>query len=157
MGSALQFADMGLYQTKCQLIEQLAALTPKTVLESAANIAAWAKDYASSYLKAHPGRSQAQATRLGYACILQMIAHAFHHALRISVDPDQAWTCPDQPNTISSLAQRYDPWGCNQAIRATWRAQTTLTHNVNPTLIFESLMLDYLDYAQSVDKMGLIY
>ena len=155
LGSALQFSEMGLYQAKCQLIEQLAGLTAQTVLEYAASITAWAKGYAVSYLKAHPGRSQTQATRLGYECIGQMIAHAFHHALRISADPNQAWTCPDQTAAISSLARRYDPWACSQAIRATWRAQTTLAHNVNPTLIFEALMLNYLDYAHSVAKMGI--
>ena len=154
LGPALQLAQMGLYQAKCQLIEQLAALSQRTVLELAGYIVTWAKGYAGAYLEAHPGRSQAQATRMGYECLLQMIAHAFSLVLRRSVDADSDQVALDQPAAISSLADRYDPWGCSQAIRATWRAQETLAHNVNPALIFESLMLDYLDYAELAPVTG---
>lgn len=147
LGPALQLAQMGIYKTKCQLVEQLAGLTGRTVLEFAGNIAVWAKEYANAYLEAHPGRSQAQATRLGFDCIGQMITHAFRQALRASAGAKGAGFL-DQPALIESLAGSFGAWGCSQAIRATWRAQATLSRNVNPTLIFESLMLNYLDYAR---------
>ena len=51
----------------------------------------------------------------------------------------------DQAQAIGRIAERFGATGCSGAIRATCRAERLLESNVNAALLFESLLLDYLD------------
>jgi DNA polymerase-3 subunit delta' len=154
LGVALELAEMELYEKKCVLISQLARLSYDSVLEIASWLTEQAKDYAQIYLKKKPGPSQSAAVRRGYLFFLQMLSHAFHLAIRSLADAGQMDSPGlDQGEEISRIAETFDLTGCSQAIRATYRAGGLLHQNVNVSLIFESLMLQYLDYSKKGVKL----
>jgi hypothetical protein len=146
---AQDLAAMNIYEEKCQLAEQLSGLSHGTALELAAWLQERAKDYAESYLKQHKDHAQSMATREGQGRWLSMVAHIFTTALRMSAgaDPNELPGAGDQAAVLETLARRFGTVGCAEAIRATSRAQGQLEANANPTLTFESLMLNYLGLA----------
>jgi len=150
LGTALQLSRMALYDVKCQLVAKLAELDYSSLLVMAQWLVARAKDAAQAYLQEHPDASASQATRKGQFCLLQIAAHTFHQALRSTLgSPLPARQCCDQPEPIRRIAEKLTPDGCAAAVRATCKAQRLLQANANPTLIFESLLLDYIDCASN--------
>ena len=153
LGPALQLARAGLYPKKRELVEQLARLNHGSVLLIAAWIVQQAKSYAQFYLKEHPQYSQTAASRQAHHYWLGVIIHALAQALRCLAGLsgaagtlNQAGAL-DQAGDIEQLANRFGLAGCADAIGATVRAQGLLEANTNPALVFESLLLQYLDYV----------
>ena len=170
LGPALELAQLNLYEKKCQLIEQLANLNYYSVLDVAAWIVDQAKEFARSYQKqqqAPPddnvkkpgpakkkgGRSRESSqpltspTRLGQTYFLQMLSHAFSETLRFHGQQEQEkpqLVSPESDRQIAQIAQKYSPWACAKAVSATARTEGLLQANVNPSLLFESLMIEYL-------------
>jgi DNA polymerase III subunit delta' len=175
LGPALELAQMNLYEKKCQLIEQLANLNYYSALDVAAWIVDQAKEFARSYQKQHKespaedtkkpgpakkksGRSRESGqpltslTRLGQTYFLQMLSHAFSETLRFHGQQEQEKpqsVNPESARQIAQIAQKYPPWACARAVRATARTEGLLQANVNPSLLFESLMIEYIDCAAS--------
>ena len=173
LGPALELAQMNLYEKKCQLIEQLANLNYYSALDVAAWIVDQAKEFARSYQKQHKeppaedtkksgptkkkgGRSRESGqpltspTRLGQTYFLQMLSHAFSETLRFHGQQEQGKpqsVNPESARQIAQIAQKYPPWACARAVRATARTEGLLQANVNPSLLFESLMIEYVDCA----------
>ena len=144
LGPALQLARADLYRQKRELVDHLAALNHGSALLIAAWIVQQAKSYAQIYLKEHPQYSQTAASRQAHHFWLGVIIHALAQALRCLGGLPGAL---DQPAAIEQLAGRFGLAGCADAIGATVRAQAQLQANTNPALVFESLMLHYLDYG----------
>ncbi|MCK5271159.1 MAG: AAA family ATPase [Sedimentisphaerales bacterium] len=173
LGPALELAQMNLYEKKCQLIEQLANLNYYSALDVAAWIVDQAKEFARSYQKQRQeapadnakkpgpakkkgGRSRESGqpltspTRLGQTYFLQMLSHAFSETLRFHGRQEQEnpqSVNPESARQIAQIAQKYSPWACAKAVRATARTEGLLQANVNPSLLFESLMIAYMDCA----------
>lgn len=148
LGPALELARMDLYAKKCAIIEKLSQLTYGSVLQMAGEIAEDAKDFAQSYLKLQPDSSPSDALRQGQMCFLRMLSHAFSVALRQGAEGAESIAeGVDQPANIQQIMRKYRTSGCARAIRATARAESALGANVNPALIFESLMVEYLSCA----------
>ncbi|MCK5269992.1 MAG: AAA family ATPase, partial [Sedimentisphaerales bacterium] len=162
LGPALELAQLNLYEKKCQLIEQLANLNYYSALDVAAWIVDQAKEFARSYQKQYKeppaedtkkpglakkkgGRSRESGqpltspTRLGQTYFLQMLSHAFSETLRFHGQQEQEK--PQSVNAesarqIAQIAQKYSPWACARAVRATARTEGLLQANVNPSLLF---------------------
>jgi DNA polymerase-3 subunit delta' len=143
LGPALELAQMALYEAKCHLFEQLGLLGYGSALDLAAWIVDQAKVFGQSYLESHPGHSLSDATRQGQSYFLQMITYAFSLALRRTVGVGQ-----QGGSEIARIAERFCPGACARAIRAACRSESLLYTNVNVPLLFESLMLDCMDYAE---------
>ena len=103
------------------------------------------------------GQPLTSPTRLGQTYFLQMLSYAFSEALRFHgrQEPEQAddglpdntetqSVSPESVRQITQIAQKYSPWACARAVRATARTEGLLQANVNPSLLFESLMIEYL-------------
>ncbi|MCK4627837.1 MAG: AAA family ATPase [Sedimentisphaerales bacterium] len=170
LGPALELAQLNLYEKKCQLIRQLAGLNYYSALDVAAWIVDQAKEFARSYQKQRQepstddtkkpgptkkkgGRSRESGqpltspTRLGQTYFLQMLSHAFSEALRFHGQQEQGKpqsVNPESARQIAQIAQKYSPWACAKAVRATAHTEGLLQANVNPSLLFESLMIEYL-------------
>lgn len=155
LGLAINLAKMGFYETKQQLTEKLARLGYPTVLESAEWLSEKARQYAQDYLKDHPNHSQAQVVRQGQGQLLELISHAFSLALRVSTGNKSLYPENlEQGDLIEQIGHKFGSIGCAEAIRTTARAYGLLQANVNPTLIFESVMLNYLDYISGAGPAG---
>lgn len=143
LGPALRLGQLELYQTKSELIEQLAGLNWATALTTAAWITEQAKGFSQRLLAVREDLAASSATRQGYRFFLEVLSHGFNQALRQGTLGPAAGV--DQAEAIGRLAQMFGPAGCGEAIWAIFRAETMLEANVNPTLLFESLMLECLD------------
>ncbi len=143
LGKALILANMGLYHAKCDLLHLISTLTQETALTTADWIVKQAKTFADAYMKLHPHESKSDATRQGYMFQLQFIAHALTST--IHYNSQKTGFSTDQPEIIANLARQFDPIKAGQAIRAIHQAEKRLRANVNPTLIFESILLEYID------------
>jgi DNA polymerase III subunit delta' len=148
LGVGLRLAGMEMYDRKCFIINKLSNLSYAGALELAAELVNLAKDYAQKLLKENPSLSPSDAERKGQFHWLEILIHAFSLALRTaSGSMEFENQCSDQVDSITQIAAQYGALGCGEAIRATYSARRLFGANVNPTLIFESLMLDYLCYA----------
>jgi DNA polymerase III subunit delta' len=146
LGDALRLGRAEIYPIKCELVEQLSRLDYPVALELAGWIVEQAKEYAAKYADEQSQESPGSAVRQGYFLLLRMLSQAFSSAMRSSVDPGLAigagW---DQPVALKKISDRFGPGRCAQAIRATHHAGNLIGANVNPALIFESLLLKYID------------
>ena len=148
LGEALTLAKMNLYGMKCDLIRMLAELNYGSVLLMAKWMIEQAKEFGRNFSKENE-ESESSAVRRGQLCLLHMIIHAFRQALRMSVQTDTPKTdIPDQGEILRKIAEQYGPVGSGKAIRATYQAENKVHANVNGSLIFESLLLNYIDYAR---------
>ena len=138
-------AKLDFYATKCLLVEQLAQLSRKTVLKFAEWLVEAGKAFSKNILKVSPELSASDTTRQGYVTLMEVITHSFVMALYYQVNSGRIdGENVDQPGEIQQLATKTGPLACSRAIRGVSRAQKRLQANVNPTLIFESLLLEYL-------------
>jgi len=150
LGVGLRLSRMEMYERKCRIIKRLTELSYATALELAGELVESAKDYAQKFLKENPGNSSSDAERRGQYHWLEILTHAFSLALRIVSHPEGVeMQFNDQVESIQKIAVRYGALGCSEAIRSTYRARGLFGANVNATLIFESLMLEYLGYASA--------
>ena len=147
LGLALRLARMDLYGQKRELVEHLADLGPSSALSVAKWMVEQAKGYAKAYLEEFPGYSQSSGVRQGYGFFLGVIGHVFRQALRSGVAAAAAGPV-DQADAVAKIGRCFGPRGCAEAICATWRAQARLEANVNATLIFETLLLQYIDCSR---------
>ena len=147
LGPAIASAQSNNYAVKCEFVEKLAELDYPTLLLTAQWIIDRAKEHGQALLEANPLATAGQTTRVGQSFFLQVAAETFRSVLR---SPVSQFADVDQPETIAHLAQKFFPKACAAAIDATCRAERLIDANVNATLIFESLMLDYLDAAAGV-------
>ncbi len=150
LGVGLRLARMEMYDRKCRIIKDLTELSYANALELAGELLDSAKDFAQKFLKENPGNSTSDAERQGQFHWLEILIHAFGQALHTASQPEGV-EIPgnEQIEFIKKIATRYGVLGCSEAIRSTFRARRLFGANVNPTLIFESLMLEYLDYTST--------
>jgi len=147
LGVAMELAKVeGFYATACELMGKMAELSYESALDLAEWLTGQGKEFSESYLQQNPDYSASDASRLGYSNILKVIAHGFDAALRHSAGEAPA-AGPENFDVIERLADRYDAYGCSQVINAANTAQSRLTANVNPALIFETVLLECIDYA----------
>jgi len=155
LGVALELAGLGLYENKCELVRHLAELEYDSVLETAGWLVEQAKEYAEKQLKANPDLSQSATVRRGQKFYLQMMAHAFHLVIRrLAEGGGSDGGAADQAVEIDRMARMFGLRGASQAIRGTERAARLLNQNVNVSLIFESLMLQCLNYSKKRKNAG---
>lgn len=143
LGLALRLGQLDFYGVKCRLVEQLAHLDRESVLKMAAWLVDTGKAFSQAFVKQHPDRSPSDATKQGYSCLLELICHTFSETLHYQIEDRQNQL--DQPEMIKRLAGIFTPLAASGAIRAAGRAQERFRANVNPALIFESLLLEYLE------------
>ena len=153
LGYALKFAKLNLYPVKCQMLESLADFTAAQVLETAAWMVEKAKEFGENYLEGRENYSKSDADRQGMGFLLEVQAYAFRQALRSQAGLLGAQVV-DQQQVIIKIGARFGLEGSSAAIRSAARAQRNLESNVNPALIFESLLLNYLDYVRAAARAG---
>ena len=141
---------MDIFKEKCELVEHLSRLNYETALTLAAWLVERAKKFGKSWQDKHPKDTTATADRHGYECWLEIICHVFYMALRGATGPDMGLPIEsEQADIVGRITRKYDAWGCAGAIRAIYRAQGQLEANVNPGLLFESLLLECIGYERS--------
>lgn len=146
LGLASELAQSGFYETKCDLVRGFANLDYNSALAFAGELLGKVKGYSEAYLKKHPDDSASEVTRMYQRWMLWILSYTLSKALRRSAGvPDSA--AVDQSSEIERIGSKYGTIGSSRAIRATVRAEALIGANVNPALIFETLMLDYLGYA----------
>ena len=143
LGLALRLSELEMFGPKCELIEQVAKLGYENVLTLAAWMVEQAKEFALRVVATQKDLAQSSAVRQGQKLLLEMLSHGFNRALNYSAGSETSES--SQGEQIERLAETFGPLGCAEAIWATFRAQTKLEANVNPALLFESLMIEYLD------------
>jgi len=147
LGVALELAKVeGFYAAACELMGKMAELSYESALDTAEWLTEKGKEFCESYLQQNPDNSASDAARLGYSCILKVISHSFAAALGYPAGRVPVAEAENR-GAIERLADEYDAYGCSQAINAANTAQSRLNANVNPALIFETLLLECIDYA----------
>ena len=150
LGVGMRLARLGMYERKCIIINKLANLSYTVALELAGDLVESAKYYAQKFLKENPEYSSSDAERRGQFHCLEILAHAFSQSLHMSSRSEGCEVhLSDQVESIRKISIRYGALGSGQAVRATCRARGFFGANVNATLIFESLMLEYLGYTSA--------
>jgi len=166
--TALTLAKMGVFEQKRVILAKLAQLGFASALSLAQEVLAAAKGYGQQLAEDHPEMTPGDADRRGQLLWLEVLAHAFSQALRLTagVGPDlsssQSGPSPtdqalsseapmpaeyDQQEVVATLAQRWTAQGCADAIQASHRAVSQVRANVNAALIFEGLMLEYTRFC----------
>ena len=141
LGQALNLAELDLYPVKTELYEKLGSIGYSSVIDLAEWMINTAKQYGKVYLETHPKHSSSDATRQGQLLIIRLMTYAFRCAMLYSVDGKML--CNDQPGPIQELAAKFDNEKLSEMIRAGHTASMRLSSNVNPSLTFESLLIDY--------------
>ena len=142
LGAALGLSEMQLYDMACELTRRLAGLTAANVLDTAEWMVNAAKEYGKKVTEENKERSASAATRDGQHQILNMLIHALNRAMRSQVN--YVTDSYDTETAIGEHSLRFDLPALPDAVRATHEAHEKIDANVNPTLIFESLLLGYL-------------
>ena len=142
----MRLAKLEMYEAKRKMIEEVSRLSYENVLTLAAWVVDEAKGFAQRMLATEKDLAQSSANRQGQQLFLEMLSHGFQLALQTSSgEPAGVAGRIDQGEEIAQIAGKFGPLGCSEAIWTTFQAQTKLEANVNPTLLFESLMLQYID------------
>ena len=159
LGYALQLAQMGLYDTKREFLEQLGRLS----YDNALVLAEWLQSQAKEFGKVLGGKqseiSTSDADRQGRLFWLDIIVHVFSQVTRRQVfgpsgqlsEPgsQNQLDQPDQAEQLDQIGRRFDPYVCSRVIKAVTVSRRYIFANVNPALIFESLMLECLNCASA--------
>ncbi len=140
LGMALNLSGSVLGEVRSDLLSRLSAVDYDTALEMAGWLVDVGKKYGDS-LKDETEQSGAENTRDGQILLMEMMIHGFSLALREAAGVDVSGA--GERDSVSKLAGRFGSYGASEAIRATARAQGQLYANVNATLLFESLLLEY--------------
>lgn len=145
LGVALRLARGPWYDIKCSLVDQLANLSYPTVREQAGWLVDQAKDYGEKEGKEQAEGSKSELVRQGQDYLLELQAETFRSAIRVQSGLD---ALIDQTDLIRRIGDRFGVLGCSQAIRQSGAARRYLQANVSPPLLFEWLMLEYLNCAR---------
>ncbi len=147
LGYALQLSQMGLYEAKSEFVEQLGSLGYDNALVLAEWLGKQSKEFGKVLGEKQVEISTSDADRQGRLFWLDIVVHVFSQVMRRQVvgSDDQ----PDQAEQIDELGRRFDPYVCSRVIKAVTGSRRYIFANVNPALIFESLMLECLDCASA--------
>jgi len=148
LGLAMRLAKLELYDAKQKLIEQISQLSHNNALTLAGWIVEETKGYSQRVVAEQKDLTGSSATRQGFQLFLEMLSHTFQLALQNRTGPEV-----DQGTEIAQIAEAFGPLGCSEAIWLTFKSQTKLEANVNPTLLFESLMLQYIDCGSRLGRL----
>lgn len=173
LGLAIELGRLGLYNAKEELLEQLAGLEQKTALVFADWLVKQAKQYGTASKDEEfddsetagvdllddieiasedekSDDSEPASVRQIQNYFLQMIAYEFRSALRLAAARrDETPIAARADQKCLRLADSFGVYGCSMAIRHTVTAERQLAANVNPSLLFESLMLNYTNSAEA--------
>ena len=141
LGVALSQAALGVYGFKQELLERLAQLRDETALETAGWLVEAAKAIAKQLSEKDETLSAASATRQAYALQLDLLEYITRLAVMALTGRLAEGT--DQAASISQIAQRYGVLGLAQSTRWIQKTRDGLAGNGNPTLLLESLLLQY--------------
>ena len=141
LGQALSLANMDLYPVKIELYEKIGKISYASVIDLAEWMISTAKQYGKTYIEHFPKHSTSDAARQGQLLIIRLMTYAFRAAMLYSLDGRMI--CPDQSGPIQDLATRFDNETLSEMIRTSHNACQRLASNVNPSLTFESLLIDY--------------
>ncbi len=145
LGRALELSNLPLEQLPQKIVNLLQKISYESVLEGAAWLIDQGKVLGAGFQKMNPELSTSDATRRGQRYCLHILNFAFDQALRSLAGQPLRVELPG----VREIGDRYGLDGASRAIRMNYRTESYLGLNVNPALLFESLMLDYMDYAQS--------
>jgi len=163
LGGAIDQAGKQLYSIKNTLIEKLAQLSRTSVIEFAKWIIDQVKAESKKYQKEDKGLTASAATRAAYKSIIAIFSHTLKVAIRMQAVLQKggfelsgesngiflALSQTDQRVLIEQIALKFGVSGCAEAVYVTHRASSELDANTNPSLLFESLLLQYLDCMSS--------
>ena len=141
LGLALNLAQMDLYSVKSELYDKICKISYASALDLAEWMVNTAKQYGKAYLERFPKHSSSDAARQGQLLILRLMTYAFRSAMLYSLDGRMLSS--DQTGQISQLAQNFDNEKLSEMVRTAHTASQRLASNVNPSLTFESLLIDY--------------
>ncbi len=143
LGIALTLAQLDFFDQMQALLNALASLGYRNMLDVAQLMVDSAKHFSQEYLKHNSKHSASDATRMGYQLFIQLYCWAF----QMAIYSHSGWNSAEMPSgkPIAVLARKYDPLMCARAIQISARTESALTTNANPSLLFESLLLDYIE------------
>ncbi len=156
LGWGLSLIQLDLYETKCNILSQLVDLRAESVLDFAKWLVDQAKDFGKNYVDQKLGASASSANRQGMSLFLAIMAHGLNQALRLLAHQGaQVELQFDQADVLDRLARKFGIYGCNEAIWAIHEAEKMLEANVNPTLLFEKLLLQCVECVRRSGEKGL--
>ena len=163
LGSAIDHVNKQLYPIKNSLVEKLAQLDQTGVIALAKWIVDQAKAETKKYQKNDKALTASAATRTAYRSFIGILAHTFKIAIRSHAvmqrgDLDTSGEAQgiflplsqgDQWVLIDQIALKFGISGCAKAVYITHQISSELDANTNPSLLFESLLLQYLNCMRS--------
>ncbi len=141
LGQALNLAKMDIYHVKKELYEKIAKISYPSVIDFSEWLVSTAKQYGKTYIEHNPKHSSSDAARQGQLLMIGLMTYAFRAAMLYSIDGRTV--CPDQAGSIIEISTKFDNETLSEMIRISHNACQRLASNVNPSLTFESLLLDY--------------
>ena len=142
LGVALRLRGLGVYGAKVELMERLSRLEWGDVLDLGAWLVAAADGYGKALMEVDAGVSGPDAGRKGKVHWLEELVYSFREAMGIASGAVEASEV-DQGALLARVGSRLGVEGCERAIRATLGGWRMLGANVNATLLFESLVVEY--------------
>ena len=142
LGKALQLAQMELYSVKQELCGKIVRLDYSGVVDIAGWICDFAKEFGKKYTDRKPEHSSSDAVRQGQEFVLSVMRWFFHSAMLYGVFGSLDINNDDLP-LISAMAEKFPPEVLSEMIGQIDSASSRLAANVNPSLTFESLLIDY--------------
>ena len=153
LGEGLGLAGMGLYPAVCELMKAVVDLQYTGVLDLAGWLVDQAKRYGKGCVEADKELALSSATRQGHRFFLRVLSHGFSQALYpVGGQGSGGSDASGVKEIVGRMGRRYGAMGCCEAIWATRRGERYLAANVNANLLFEGLLLEYVDYTARTRK-----
>ncbi len=141
LGAALTYAELGIYQSKQELYGKLSTMSHSSVLETGQWIIDFSKEYGKRYIEKRPNNSSSDGVRQGQELALQLMMYALGRAMNYQVRGKTDVLSVEA--VVESLSLRYRAEQLSEMINDICVARDRLGSNVNPSLTFESLLIDY--------------
>jgi DNA polymerase-3 subunit delta' len=147
IGLAYQWAQLeaegaNLYDTKKELINDLAALELADVLNVAREFPNKAKEIAAVRIKLEPNVSKADINRKAQKILIRIVISALSDAMKLGLAGRGEIINFDQQEQIEKLSKRFEPEQAAARIADAGKSMVQIDANVNERLIFEQLLLN---------------
>ncbi len=141
----LELADANLYETKKELINNLAGYEYSDSLDLADEILGKGRKIASVWTDLEENTSKTDINRRATKTLLQIIISALNDVMKLGVTATENTVNFDQSRQIEKLAVRIDAERAAEEILNCYKMLHWIDSNVNEKLIFEQLLLNLAD------------
>jgi len=142
----LELADAAIFETKKDIINNLAQLKYQNSLDLAGKLLDQGKTIAAAWTDLDKNTSKKDINRKAIKIIIRIIISALHDAMKLDLTEKDQTVNSDQRQQIKKLASRFSTESLAEKITQCYQSMRSVDSAVNEKLIFEQLLLNLSNY-----------